>query len=133
MTVDVIENDSEIVDQLRESYPLLLASKQQEAHNLGSNLQMGNQRHLDTANREQGIQRIDSDRGHFNSFSCKDERAKIKNHIISAMIRAVQPVMLKQLGDLRASVAKEACALIVWISQEYPLEFCMQMTKQYVN
>ena len=94
---------------------------------------MGNQKKSvsDQQSREQvgGCQPVDSEKGS-NSLAALGERSKIKVYVVSMMLRAIQPAIIKQLNDLRTSVTKEACALIVWIAQEYPHEFCLQMTKQ---
>lgn len=45
------------------------------------------------------------------------------------MMRCLWPALVKQLNDLRTSVAKESCNLIVWFAMEYPHEFCTQSYK----
>jgi len=58
-----------------------------------------------------------------------DHRTLIRFHVVSCMQRIVQPVLVKQLNDLRTSVAKEACSLVVWLSMEYPQEFFQSVLK----
>jgi len=52
------------------------------------------------------------------------------------MQRIIQPFLVLQLHDLRTSVVKETCGLIVWIAQEFPEEFsqeCQSLRQQPMN
>lgn len=58
-----------------------------------------------------------------------NDKQAICDIAVSTLQRLIQPVILVQIHDLRTSVAKEACQLIIWISQEYPSEFVVAATK----
>lgn len=46
------------------------------------------------------------------------------------MQRIIQPFLILQLHDTRPSVVKETCQLIVWISKQYPAEFCLDSSSK---
>ena len=50
-------------------------------------------------------------------------RKNIKFCVVSWMLRIIQPFLITQLSDLRISVVREACLIILWMARQFPVEF----------